>query len=166
MKGSGEMGVVPIRLTSEQLNQIRKEGEVTYPYECCGLLLGHIVSDEKVVAETYTAENAKEERAQHNRFLISPEAVRQAERYARSQKLEILGFYHSHPNAPARPSQFDLDHAWPFYSYVIVSVRDGKAEDLACWRLRDDRSCFDPEQMRGPEPAVRHSEPGVGSLIQ
>jgi proteasome lid subunit RPN8/RPN11 len=157
------MGVVPIRLTSEQLNQIRKEGEVTYPYECCGLLLGHIVSDEKVVAETYTAENAKEERAQHNRFLISPEAVRQAERYARSQKLEILGFYHSHPNAPARPSQFDLDHAWPFYSYVIVSVRDGKAEDLACWRMRDDRSCFDPEQMRGPEPAVRHSASGVGS---
>ncbi|HEX2523559.1 MAG TPA: M67 family metallopeptidase, partial [Terriglobia bacterium] len=77
--------------------------------------------------------------------------VRQAEQYARKQKLEIVGFYHSHPNAPARPSQFDLDHAWPFYSYVIVSVRDQKSQELTSWQMRDDRSCFDPEEMVSKE---------------
>lgn len=136
-----------IKLTAQHLDEIRRHGESTYPYECCGLLLGHVVSSEKVVAETYAAENAKEEGTQHNRFLIPPAAVRAAEAYARKLKLEILGFYHSHPNAPARPSQFDLDHAWPFYSYVIVSVREEQAVDLTCWQMRDDRSCFDPEEM-------------------
>jgi proteasome lid subunit RPN8/RPN11 len=136
-----------IKLTAQHLEEIRKHGEATYPHECCGLLLGHVISGEKQVAETYAAQNTREEGAQHNRFLIPPDAVREAEQYARKQKLEIVGFYHSHPNAPARPSQFDLDHAWPFYSYVIVSVRDQKSEDLTCWQMRDDRSCFDAEEM-------------------
>jgi proteasome lid subunit RPN8/RPN11 len=154
---------VPIRLTLEQVDQIRKQGEATYPQECCGLLLGQIVSGEKVVAETYAAENAKQEGTQHNRYLIPPATVREAEEYARNQKLEIVGFYHSHPNAPARPSQFDLDHAWPFYSYVIVSVKDGRAEDMTCWRMRDDRSCFDPEEMTSLGSAVRRPESEAGS---
>ena len=136
-----------IRLTNDHLKQIRVHGETTYPYKCCGLLLGRLVNGEKVVSEIYAAENAKEEQTQHNRFLIPPDAVREAEKYARIQKLDILGFYHSHPNAPARPSQFDLDHAWPFYSYIIVSVRDEKAEGLTCWKMLDDRSRFDPEDM-------------------
>lgn len=137
-----------VKLTAEQLKAIRRHGESTYPYECCGLLLGRLVSGEKVVAETYAAENTREEGSQHNRFLIPPDAVKAAEKYARGKKLDILGFYHSHPNAPAQPSKFDLDHAWPFYSYVIVSVRDQKAQDLTCWQMRDDRSTFDLEEMR------------------
>lgn len=138
---------MPVKLTAGHLSAIRSHGESAYPYECCGLLLGRLVNGEKVVGETYAAENAKEEGTQHNRFLIPPAAVREAEKYARSQRLEILGFYHSHPNAPARPSQFDLDHAWPFYSYIIVSVREGKAEELTCWKMLDDRSRFEPEAM-------------------
>jgi proteasome lid subunit RPN8/RPN11 len=139
---------VSIRLTPDHLHQIRQHGEATFPNECCGLLLGAIIDGEKRVSEIYAAENTREEGAQYHRFLIPPEAVRQAEQHARTRKLEILGFYHSHPNAPARPSEFDLDHAWPFYSYMIVSVRGGKAEDLTCWQMRDDRSAFDPEQMK------------------
>lgn len=136
-----------VKLKSEHLSHIRRHGESAYPYECCGLLLGQVADGQKVVEETFAVENAKEAGTQHNRFLIPPEAVRDAERHARNKKLEILGFYHSHPNAEARPSQFDLDHAWPFYSYIIVSVRDTKAGDLTCWRMMDDRSRFNPEPM-------------------
>ena len=138
---------MPIRLTADHLKQIRQHGESAFPYECCGLLLGRLDKGQKQVTETYAAENAKEEGTQHNRFLIPPTAVRDAEAYARRSNLEIVGFYHSHPNAPARPSQFDLDHAWPFYSYIIVSVHNGKSEDLTCWKMLDDRSRFEPESM-------------------
>ena len=60
---------------------------------------------------------------------------------------ELLGFYHSHPDHPARPSQYDLDHAWPFFSYIIVSVRGGVPEDMTSWRLQEDRSAFDQEDL-------------------
>ena len=70
-----------------------------------------------------------------------------AERSARKQGLKLLGFYHSHPNAPARPSAYDLEHAWPWYSYVIVSIRDGQDEQMTSWVLQDDRSQFDAEEV-------------------
>lgn len=136
-----------IRLTSTQINQIRKEGEISYPQECCGLLVGRLTNGTKVISETYPVSNARDEAAKYNRFLIPPNAVREAEQYARGKKLHILGFYHSHPNAEARPSQFDLEHAWPFYSYLIVSVNDRRASDLTCWRMLDDRSQFVPEEL-------------------
>jgi proteasome lid subunit RPN8/RPN11 len=60
---------------------------------------------------------------------------------------DLLGFYHSHPDHPARPSQYDLDHAWPFFSYVIVSVQKGESRDMTSWRLREDRSAFDQEDL-------------------
>lgn len=134
-------------LKPEHLEAIKKHGEATFPYECCGLLLGPLVENQKIVQETYPVDNAKERETQHNRFLIPPQAVLEAEKYARKKNLDVLGFYHSHPNAEARPSQFDLDHAWPFYSYVIVSVRQGKAEALNSWRMANDRAQFDPEEI-------------------
>jgi len=70
------------------------------------------------------------------------------ERYARSKQLEVVGFYHSHPESPARPSQYDLDHAWPTYSYIIVSVMSQKAGDLFSWEQRTDRSMFDQEEIK------------------
>jgi proteasome lid subunit RPN8/RPN11 len=81
------------------------------------------------------------------RFLIGPDEYRRAERHASDTGLEIVGFYHSHPDHPARPSQYDLDHAWPFFSYVIVSVREGVSGDMTSWRLREDRSAFDQEDL-------------------
>jgi len=136
-----------IKLKPVHLDAIRKHGEATFPYECCGLLLGRIIDGGKILEETYAAENAKEPGTQHNRFLIPPRAMLQAERYAREKKLDVLGFYHSHPNAEARPSQFDLDHAWPFYSYVIVSVKGNKAQAVNSWKMTEDRSRFDPEDI-------------------
>ena len=66
-------------------------------------------------------------------------------------KVDLLGFYHSHPDHPARPSQYDLDHAWPFFSYIIVAVRAGTPEDMTSWRLREDRSAFDEESLTHAE---------------
>jgi len=135
------------RLTPTQIDQIRREGEISYPQECCGLLLGTLANGTKYISETYPVSNAREEAAQFNRFLIPPSAVHKAEQYARGKKLDVLGFYHSHPNAEARPSAFDLEHAWPFYSYIIVSVKDRLAGDLTCWTMLDDRSQFVPEEL-------------------
>jgi proteasome lid subunit RPN8/RPN11 len=86
-------------------------------------------------------------RRQAQPSLIPPESVLKAEKYAREKKLDVLGFYHSHPNAEARPSQFDLDHAWPFYSYIIVSVKGNKAQEMNSWKMAEDRSRFDPESI-------------------
>jgi proteasome lid subunit RPN8/RPN11 len=78
---------------------------------------------------------------------VTPNDYRAAERRAGERGAELLGFYHSHPDHPAKPSQYDLDHAWPFFSYVIVSVRNGVSEDMTSWRLREDRSAFDREDL-------------------
>ena len=78
-------------------------------------------------------------------FLIEPAELMRGEKYERNHDLEVVGFYHSHPDHPARPSQYDLDHAWPFFSYVIVSVMGGEDQLLTSWRLKDDRSAFDEE---------------------
>ena len=102
----------------------------------------------KVVKETYPISNAREESAKRNRFLIQPEELMRGEQYARSQELEVVGFYHSHPDSPARPSQYDLEHAWPTYSYIIVSTSEGHAGDLFSWEQEPDRSKFNPEEIR------------------
>ncbi|MEW5976576.1 MAG: M67 family metallopeptidase [Acidobacteriota bacterium] len=136
-----------IRFRPEHLSAIRRHGEATFPDECCGFLVGHLDGEQKVVSETYPVNNARESEARYNRFLIPPQAVMEAEKYARGKRLHILGFYHSHPNAEARPSHFDLDHAWPFYSYVIVSVKNGESRELNSWRMAEDRSAFQPEAI-------------------
>jgi proteasome lid subunit RPN8/RPN11 len=100
---------------------------------------------------------------------VRPDDYREAERRATALGAELLGFYHSHPDHPARPSQYDLDHAWPFFSYIIVSVRAGVPEGMTSWRLRDDRSGFDPEDLTyaehdshsDPAPPV-HRQEGIG----
>jgi proteasome lid subunit RPN8/RPN11 len=101
----------------------------------------------KVVHDLLPIDNARESDARHNRFLIGPMEMLRGERHARSVGLDIVGIYHSHPNAPAKPSQFDLDHAWPVYSYVIVSVTADGAGPLRSWELREDRSGFDEERI-------------------
>jgi proteasome lid subunit RPN8/RPN11 len=137
-----------IRIAEQQLEEIREHGIRDYPYECCGLLLGRYGADEKVVTETYPISNAREESAKRNRFLIEPVELMRGERYARERDLEVVGFYHSHPDSPAVPSQYDLDHAWPTYSYIIVSTRADKATDLFSWEQEPDRSKFNPEEIR------------------
>lgn len=137
-----------LELSDAHEDEIRRHGERDYPYECCGLLIGRFETDgRKTVVETYPISNAREEAAKRNRFLIRPEELMRGERFARERGLDVVGFYHSHPDHPAHPSQYDLDHAWPTYSYIIVSVREGHAENLLSWEMKADRSQFDPEEI-------------------
>ena len=137
-----------ISISEQLLTEIREHGVRDYPYECCGLLLGRFEADTKLVNETYPISNAREESAKRNRFLIEPAELMRGEKYARSKELEVVGFYHSHPDSPARPSQYDLEHAWPTYSYIIVSTSDGQSGDLFSWEQEPDRSKFNPEEIR------------------
>ena len=121
---------------------IRQHGAETYPDECCGALIGR----DGVVTVTYALPNTTEE-GPRRRFLVRPQDYCDAERRAAGHAGDLLGFYHSHPDHPARPSQYDLDHAWPFFSYVIVSVAAGVPGDMTSWRLREDRSAFDQEDV-------------------
>ena len=137
-----------IAIAEQQLTEIREHGVRDYPYECCGLLLGRFGPNGKLVTETYPISNAREESAKRNRFLITPEELMKGERYARDHDLEVVGFYHSHPDSPAVPSQYDLEHAWPAYSYIIVSTQADQASDLFSWEQEPDRSRFNQEEIQ------------------
>ena len=116
---------------------IRRHGRSTYPDECCGALIG----TGETVQHATPLPNTTEEGARR-RFLVRPADYKQAESDAKRFKGELLGFYHSHPDAPSKPSQYDLEHAWPFFWYVIVSVEQGVPNQMTVWRLVDDRSQF------------------------
>jgi proteasome lid subunit RPN8/RPN11 len=120
---------------------IRRHGEETYPHECCGALVGH-----GRVTATVPLPNTTEE-GPRRRFLVRPADYRMAERRAAELGGELLGFYHSHPDHPARPSQYDLDHAWPTFAYIIVAVGAGRAGDMTVWWLKDDRSSFEEGEL-------------------
>jgi proteasome lid subunit RPN8/RPN11 len=109
--------------------------------------VGKANGDLRNVAELMRAENDREDEAKYNRFLITPDAFMRGEKAAREKGLDIIGFYHSHPDAPARPSKYDLDHAWPWYSYVIVSIKAGEADVMTSWVLREDRGAFGEEDI-------------------
>jgi proteasome lid subunit RPN8/RPN11 len=125
---------------------IRRHGEETYPHECCGALVGGNGSADAVVALPNTTEEGP-----RRRFLVRPSDYRLAEQRAGDLGAELLGFYHSHPDHPARPSQYDLDHAWPTFAYVIVSVAAGAAADMTVWWLKDDRTIFEKGELHGDE---------------
>ena len=136
-----------IEITDQQLAEIRNHGERDYPFEACGLLIGRFEDNRKIVVEAYAISNAREEQAKRNRFLIRPEELMLGERRAREKRLEIVGFYHSHPDCQAVPSQYDLEHAWPIYSYIVVAVEGGRSADLRSWEMELDRSRFSEEEI-------------------
>ncbi len=136
--------------------RIRVHGAEAYPHECCGALLGRDseAADANVTREVlalYPLVNRRDD-SPRNRFAVTAEDVLDADRAAQKQGLEVIGWYHSHPDHPARPSQYDQDHAWPWYSYVIVSVDNGSPQKMTSWRLTDDRRAFSPEGIE-----IRHS---------
>lgn len=127
---------------------IAQHGEGGYPNEVCGILLGKEEGGRRVVRLTMPIENSFEQDEQYHRFLITPADMFRAERLARYERLDVLGVYHSHPDAPARPSEYDREHAaWTTWSYFIVSIQGGKAADIRAWKLRDDRSAYDEEEV-------------------
>ena len=129
-------------LCAEADSGIRRHGREAYPHECCGALIGR----EQLVMEALALPNATGE-GSRRRFLVRPVDYRAAERRAAALGAALLGFYHSHPDHPARPSPYDLDHAWPVFAYVIVAVEGGEPRALTSWRLRDDRSAFEEEPV-------------------
>ncbi len=136
-----------ISIKEEHKKAIEAHGEATYPFECGGMLIGRFEADgKKIVEETFPLENSSAE-DQKNRVLILPKDVMKAERYARSLSLDVIGYYHSHPEDAAIPSQYDLDHALPVWSYIIVSVLQGNAVDVRSWQMEDDRSKFNEEEI-------------------
>jgi proteasome lid subunit RPN8/RPN11 len=148
-----------IRLSREQLRTLHAHAEAAYPHECCGALLGRERDGDREVVALHAADNRREAEAAPRRFLISAEDYRAIEAAARARALDVLGFYHSHPDHPARPSDYDREHAFPWYSYVIVSVRDGRAAETTSWILDDDRAAFAPEPLSTEERGSVPSDP-------
>lgn len=136
-----------LRITQEHLDAIKAHAEADYPHECGGLLLGHLNGELKTVVERLRMENTAAEETRHDRVLIDPRALMLAERNARKKGLDVIGYYHSHPDDEAIPSQFDLDHALPVWSYIIVSVRERIVVDWHSWQMDDDRSEFQLEEF-------------------
>ncbi|MEN3039385.1 MAG: M67 family metallopeptidase [Candidatus Kryptonium sp.] len=136
-----------IEISNEIISGIKSHAEETYPEECCGILLGKFDAFQKVVFEILRIENSKETE-RNRRYLIKPQDYLKAEKYAKEKGYDIVGFYHSHPNHPAKPSEYDKEHAFPFLSYIIVSVENGKSIEVNSWVLKEDRSEFDLEEIR------------------
>jgi proteasome lid subunit RPN8/RPN11 len=134
-----------LHLSSSQVAQIRAEAERAYPEECCGIMLGRDLTEpapRRVVDRLLPATNSFESGERYHRFSITPQMLLQAERTAAADGLLVVGFYHSHPDHPARPSQYDAEHGWPFYSYVIINVTQGKAGLMTSWLLDQGTPTF------------------------
>ncbi|HET6344426.1 MAG TPA: M67 family metallopeptidase, partial [Myxococcota bacterium] len=118
-----------------------------YPEECCGLMLGaDDDGSQRRVVDVLEVANVKDE-ARTRRYLMAPAALLAAEKTASGRGLEVVGIYHSHPDHPSQPSEFDREHAMPFWSYLIVSCQRGAVASTQSWRLREDRSQFDEEDL-------------------
>ena len=137
-------------ISAELADRIFRHGAETYPNECCGALLGHDgnstgqPSKPREILDLFPLINRREDSPQ-NRFSVTPRDVMDADRAAQSRGLEIIGWYHSHPDHPAEPSEYDREHAWPWYSYLIVSVHHGTPQQMASWQLNDDRAGYTQE---------------------
>jgi proteasome lid subunit RPN8/RPN11 len=156
-----------LKMSAEIAQKIREHGAQGYPHECCGALLGHDVDTinsattggavslpVREILALFPLVNRRED-SPHNRFSVTAEDVRESEKAAREKGLDIVGWYHSHPDHPARPSQYDREHAWPWYSYIIVSVAKGKPQEVTSWRLSDDRSDYTCEEIAIRDSAAR-----------
>jgi proteasome lid subunit RPN8/RPN11 len=133
-------------LSEEIARGIREHGAKGYPHEACGAILG-LDGDSNREARALLPLINRRDDSPRNRFEVDAGDFRTAERAAAQRGLELIGWYHSHPDHPARPSEYDREHAWPWYSYVIVSVAAGQPREMTSWRLADDRSHFLPEEI-------------------
>ena len=129
------------RMRQSLVEQILSHAEDTYPHECCGFVLGHVADGARVATEVRRAGNERQD-SPKNRYQIAPEEFLRVEREARSEGLEVLGFYHSHPDHPPVPSEYDREHAWPWYVYLIVPVAAGRAGSPRAFVLQDPERVF------------------------
>ncbi len=131
-----------MKLGHTMLNQMKQHLEQTYPYEGCGVMLGK----DNTATEIYRGTNIRQER-QEDRFVLDPADIVQAEKYAKKRGIDVLGFYHSHPDHPARPSATDLESAWESYYYIIVSIEKGKMGTIGLFRLSEQGNSFIEETI-------------------
>ena len=137
---------MPLKIGHGDVGHIHEHAKEAYPEECVGAIVGMDVGEMKIVVDVWRAENVHEDE-RSRRFLIEPLRIKEFEERAAERDMDVLGFYHSHPDHPAEPSDYDREHAWPYYSYLIASVGDGGVKEMRCWVLRDDRSGYDEEQI-------------------
>jgi proteasome lid subunit RPN8/RPN11 len=142
-----------LRLTEEVAKSIRDYGARDYPNEACGALFGIDQDGNRNVLKLLPLANRRVDSAR-NRFSISARDFSAAEHAATKLGLTVVGWYHSHPDHPAKPSEFDREHAWPWYSYIIVSVDQGNPREMTSWTLKPDRSGFEPEEIATQESAI------------
>lgn len=135
-----------------ELDKLHAHAVEGYPHEVVGILAGD--RSKGLIQRVHPLINERSDSA-HNRYQVSGLTLMRAENQLEAEGLDILGYYHSHPDHTSQYSDFDRDHALPNMSYVIVSVRNGAIADIASWRLKDDRSAMDPE----PIHTVNHSLP-------
>lgn len=138
----------PLHLPEALDREVRRQMEAAYPNEGCGILFGRDVEGVRRVDRVQQVTNGFDTNEQHRRFAITPGHLLTAEREAGARGELVLGFYHSHPDHPARPSAFDLEHAWPFYSYVIVAVEQRKSTALTSWVLDEARGVFELQWVK------------------
>ena len=136
-----------IEITGNLLRKIQANGEAAYPEEGAGLLLGHVDGDRRQVSAILELTNAREDTARHNRYLIIPQDVQQGELEAERLGLDIIGVFHSHPDHPNQPSEYDREWAMVWYSYMITSIDAGKAAESRSWKLEEDHSGFEEEKI-------------------
>ncbi|MHA1991484.1 MAG: Mov34/MPN/PAD-1 family protein [Candidatus Hodarchaeales archaeon] len=133
-------------INENEIKKIRFHSEKTFPEECCGVLIGK-KENGSVVLEARAMRNTNEG-TRERRYNIDPIDLMKIDKEAEEKGFELLGIYHSHPNHPSRPSKFDLEHAWPNFSYIVLSVKDGKSDLLTSWKLKSDRSDFLQEKIK------------------
>lgn len=143
-----------IYFSNAQIGLIRRHGAACYPNECCGFLLGTSIENDRIVRAVRPVSNVFDEALQAKRYLIEPKDVWEMEQNARAAGFDILGVYHSHPDHPAQPSEYDRDHAWPSFSYLIVSIMNGRPREVYSWLLSEDREEFHEERVTVQESPV------------
>jgi proteasome lid subunit RPN8/RPN11 len=139
---------MPLLISLELIQEIQAHGESAYPEEGAGLMLGIADGDRKQVTRLVSFANAREQSARHNRYLLTPQDYLRGEQEAVRLGLDVLGVFHSHPDHPDRPSEFDREWAMPWLSYVITSVQAGHAKSSRSWLLSEDRSTFQEEPLK------------------
>ncbi|MCI0521722.1 MAG: M67 family metallopeptidase [Chloroflexi bacterium] len=136
-----------LALSASLLAQIHADGAAAYPEEGAGFLLGETTEEARRVASVLPLSNAREQDARHNRYLLTAGDYLRGEQAAARLGLEVIGVFHSHPDHPNRPSEFDREWAMPWFSYIITSVHQGRAVESRSWRLLEDRSSFFEEEL-------------------
>ena len=137
-----------LEISQKLLDEIHTHGEEAYPGEGAGFMLGNAQEHLRVVSSILKLPNAREESARHNRYLLTPQDVLRSEQEAAKLGLDVIGVFHSHPDHPNEPSEFDRDWAMPWFSYMITSVNGGQASGSRSWRLTDDRATFQEELIQ------------------